>query len=69
MLLNYKKEVLRLGAIYNISIMLKPNMHLGYRSLQNKTISNEAVCVGQNKNKDMLAKHLIHSSQASVHAY
>jgi hypothetical protein len=25
--------------------------------------------VGQNKNKDMLAKHLIHSSQASVHAY
>jgi hypothetical protein len=39
MLLNYEKEVLRLGAICNISIMLKPNMHLGYRSLQNKKIS------------------------------
>ena len=54
MLLNYEKEVLRLGAISNISIMLKPNMHLGYRSLQNKRISNKAVYVGQTKKRDML---------------
>jgi hypothetical protein len=44
MVLNYETEALRLGAICNISIMLKPNMYLGYTSLQDKRISYKAVC-------------------------